>query len=128
MQLFPFKATHPNFSQLQNFAPLLDTIKEKYSDDRRTKVVKGGVKAINEEDLIPEKESVLVFTKGGYVKRTDPDEYRIQKRGGVGVVDIETKEFPGFPTDLQAHFCVLNLVAQGLAFIRENIFATILKK
>lgn len=32
MQLFPFKATHPNFSQLQNFAPLLDTIKEKYSD------------------------------------------------------------------------------------------------
>ena len=67
-------------------------IREKYADERRTRVVKGGVKAINEEDLIPEKESVLVFTQGGYVKRTDPGEYRTQKRGGVGVIDMETKE------------------------------------
>ncbi|ETB63841.1 TPA: DNA gyrase subunit A [Candidatus Nomurabacteria bacterium] len=70
----------------------LVSIKEKYSDERRTRIVKGGVKAINEEDLIPEKESVLVFTKGGYVKRTDPSEYKAQKRGGVGVIDIEPKE------------------------------------
>ncbi|QQR76394.1 DNA gyrase subunit A [Candidatus Nomurabacteria bacterium] len=67
-------------------------IKSKYNDDRRTKIVKGGVKMINDEDLIPEKESVLVYTAGGYVKRTDPIEYRAQKRGGVGVVDLETKE------------------------------------
>ena len=67
-------------------------IREKYSDERKTRIIKGGVKAINEEDLIPEKESVLVFTKGGYVKRTDPAEYRTQKRGGVGVIDIEPKE------------------------------------
>ncbi|MDQ5971405.1 MAG: gyrase subunit [Patescibacteria group bacterium] len=70
----------------------LEAIKEKYSDARRTRVVAGGVKAINEEDLIPEKESVLVFTKGGYVKRTDPSEYKSQKRGGVGVIDIEPKD------------------------------------
>jgi DNA gyrase subunit A len=67
-------------------------IKDKYSDERRTRIIKGGVKSINEEDLIPDKESVLVFTKGGYVKRTDPSEYRAQKRGGVGVIDIETKD------------------------------------
>lgn len=70
----------------------LKAIKEKYTDIRRTRIIKGGVKAINEEDLIPEKESVLVFTKGGYVKRTDPSEYRTQKRGGVGVIDIEPKD------------------------------------
>jgi len=70
---------------------LLD-IKSKYNDERKTKIIKGGVKAINEEDLIPEKESVLVFTKGGYVKRTDPSEYHTQKRGGIGVIDIEPKE------------------------------------
>ncbi len=70
----------------------LKAIKEKYPDTRRTRIIKGGVKAINEEDLIPEKESVLVFTKGGYVKRTDPSEYRAQKRGGVGVIDIEPKD------------------------------------
>ncbi len=67
-------------------------IKAKYADERRTRIIKGGVKSINEEDLIPEKESVLVFTKGGYVKRTDPSEYKNQKRGGVGVIDIETKD------------------------------------
>jgi DNA gyrase subunit A len=70
----------------------LKDIREKYADTRRTRVVKGGVKMINEEDLIPEKESVLVYTSGGYVKRTDPTEYRSQKRGGVGVIDIEPKE------------------------------------
>jgi DNA gyrase subunit A len=70
----------------------LSEIKEKYSDGRRTHVIAGGVKNISNEDLIPNKESVLVFTKGGYVKRTDPSEYKSQKRGGVGVVDISTKE------------------------------------
>jgi DNA gyrase subunit A len=70
----------------------LREIKEKYGDDRKTKVVAGGTKMISDEDLIPEKESVLVLTAGGYVKRTDPDEYKIQKRGGVGVIDLETKE------------------------------------
>ena len=67
-------------------------MREKYGDERRTRVVKGGVKEITDEDLIPEKESMLVFSAGGYVKRTDPAEYRSQRRGGVGVVDLETKE------------------------------------
>jgi len=70
----------------------LSEIKEKYGDDRRTKIVKHGVKDFNPEDLIPDEESVLVLTKGGYIKRTNPDEYRKQKRGGVGVVDLDTKE------------------------------------
>ena len=70
----------------------LGTIREKYGDDRRTKVVKHGVKEFSAEDLIPDAESVLVLTKGGYIKRTDPSEYRQQKRGGVGVVDLDTKE------------------------------------
>ncbi len=70
----------------------LKEIREKYGDDRRTKIIKHGVKEFNPEDLIADEESVLVLTKGGYVKRTNPDEYRRQKRGGVGVVDLDTKE------------------------------------
>ena len=77
---------------LKLIATELSDIREKYADVRRTKIVKGGVKEINDEDLIPDKETVLVFTSGGYVKRTDPSEYHSQKRGGVGVVDLETKE------------------------------------
>jgi len=67
-------------------------IADKYGDERRTKIVKGGVKQLSQEDLIANEESVLVLTKGGYVKRTNPGEYRTQKRGGVGVVDLNTKE------------------------------------
>ena len=70
----------------------LKEIGEKYKDERRTRVIKSGVKEISDDDLIPEKETLLVFTQGGYVKRSDPAEYRAQKRGGVGVIDLETKE------------------------------------
>lgn len=67
-------------------------IGEKYGDDRRTKIIAGGVKQLNPEDLVPDEETMLVLTQGGYVKRTNPSEYRTQKRGGVGVVDLNTKE------------------------------------
>jgi len=67
-------------------------VAEKYGDERRTKIVAGGVKILNPEDLVPDDESVMVLTQGGYIKRTNPSEYRTQKRGGVGVVDLNTKE------------------------------------
>lgn len=70
----------------------LKDLGEKYGDDRRTRVVKGTPKAFNIEDVIPDEESVLVLTSGGYIKRTNPDEYKKQRRGGVGVVDLDTKE------------------------------------
>lgn len=70
----------------------LAEVAEKFGDDRRTKIVKGGVKMLSVEDLIADEESVLVLTQGGYVKRTNPGEYKTQKRGGVGVVDLNTKE------------------------------------
>lgn len=70
----------------------LQEVADKFGDDRRTKIVKGGVKQLSQEDLVPDDESVLVLTKGGYVKRTNPAEYKVQKRGGVGVVDLNTKE------------------------------------
>lgn len=65
---------------------------QKHGDERRTKIVKGEIKAFSLEDLVPEEESVLVLTAGGYVKRTNPSEYKKQKRGGVGVIDMNTKE------------------------------------
>jgi DNA gyrase subunit A len=70
----------------------LAEISEKYSDERRTKIVRHPVKSFSAEDLVPEEESVLVYTAGGYIKRTNPDEYKKQRRGGVGVVDLDTKE------------------------------------
>lgn len=86
-------------------------IGEKYGDDRRTKIIKGGVKNISVEDLVPDEESVLVLTAGGYVKRTNPDEYKAQKRGGVGVIDMSTKE-----EDVVTHFLSASAHSELLFF------------
>lgn len=67
-------------------------LRDKYGMERRTKIVRTGIKEISNEDLVPETENILVVTAGGYVKRTDPAEYRQQRRGGVGVVDLNIKE------------------------------------
>ncbi len=96
----------------------LEGVKKNFSDDRRTKIVKGGLKSMNEEDLIPEKESVLVYTAGGYVKRTDPTEYRKQNRGGIGSIDMETKEedFVTMLVDANTHADLLFFTNQGRAY------------
>ncbi len=65
---------------------------ERHADLRRTKVVKGEAGVISVEDMVSDEEQVLVLSAGGYVKRTSPEEYRRQKRGGVGVIDLDTKE------------------------------------
>ncbi|KKR47141.1 MAG: gyrase subunit A protein [Parcubacteria group bacterium GW2011_GWA2_40_143] len=44
------------------------------------------------DDLVPAEEQVMVLTKGGYIKRTDTESYKAQKRGGSGVIDIDTKD------------------------------------
>ncbi len=84
---------------LKSEKKLMDLIKteirevvEKYGDDRRTTIMKRAATILSAEDLVADEESVLVLTSGGYIKRTNPAEYRRQKRGGVGVVDLDTKE------------------------------------
>jgi DNA gyrase subunit A len=67
-------------------------LREKYADERRTRIVKGGVKNMSDEDLVPDEAAMLTLTSTGYVKRTSPSEYKKQNRGGVGVIDLNTKE------------------------------------
>ncbi len=70
----------------------LTEIKEKYGDSRRTKVVPTPAGKFIIEDLIPDEESTLVLTEGGYIKRTNPEEFKVQNRGGKGVIDMNTKD------------------------------------
>ncbi len=93
-------------------------VKKLYGDERRTKVVKHKAKDFNPEDLIAEKEAVLVYTKGGYIKRTDPEEFRTQKRGGVGVVDLDTKEedFVSISLTASTHADMLFFTDKGKAY------------
>jgi len=86
-------------------------IKEKYNDERRTRMVDGAVDSIKDEDLIPQKEFAMVYTENGYIKRTDPSEYKSQKRGGVGVIDLDTKD-----EDIVSHFLIGNSHSDVLFF------------
>ncbi|MFA5485966.1 MAG: DNA gyrase subunit A [Bacilli bacterium] len=69
----------------------LDEIKAKYGDERRTEL-SDDVADIDNEDLIPVEDIVVILTKQGYIKRVDPEEFRMIKRGGVGVKGMRTKE------------------------------------
>jgi DNA gyrase subunit A len=69
---------------------LLD-IKEKFGDMRRTEIVEGDID-IEIEDLIPEQEVVILITETGYIKRIPAETYRTQRRGGKGLIGMETKE------------------------------------
>ncbi len=96
----------------------LAEIKKKYGDDRRTKVVEQEVKSFSMEDLIPERETVVVLTQSGYIKRVNPEEYRSQKRGGKGIIGLETKEEDVVETFLagSTHDDLLFFTSKGKVF------------
>lgn len=66
-------------------------VREKYGDDRRTKIepIEGEVDI---EDLIQEEDMVVTLTRFGYIKRIGADTYRIQNRGGKGISGLTTRE------------------------------------
>ena len=66
-------------------------IKEKYGDDRLTKIVPAAGE-FNAEDLVKEEQTVVALTHFGYIKRMPIDIYRSQRRGGKGITGIATRE------------------------------------
>ena len=69
----------------------LTEVKEKYGDERLTKIV-AAEGEFNEEDLIKEEQMVVALTHFGYIKRMPIDTYRSQRRGGKGISGISTRE------------------------------------
>ena len=69
----------------------LTEIKDKFGDERKTKIV-AAEGELNIEDLIKEEQTVIALTHFGYIKRMPIDTYRSQKRGGKGITGMETRE------------------------------------
>ena len=65
--------------------------KETYGDKRKTKIQAEDAGELAEEDLIPKEETITTLTRGGYIKRVPPSTYKSQKRGGKGIIGMETK-------------------------------------
>ena len=70
----------------------LEEIKEKFGDERKTKIISHAVNSFNQEDLIPDESAIVVVTRDGYIKRLPPETFKTQSRGGKGVIGLTTKE------------------------------------
>jgi len=77
--------------------------KETFGDNRKTRVQIAGLGEIAEEDLVPQEETIITLTQGGYIKRINPATYKLQKRGGKGIVGMKTVS-----DDIVEHFLYCN--------------------
>jgi len=95
----------------------LKDIRERFNDERRTEIT-FEADNIEDEDLIPREEVVVTITHTGYVKRLPVSTYRSQKRGGKGVIGMETKEddFVEHLFTTNSHHTLLFFTNKGKAY------------
>jgi len=88
----------------------LIAIRDKYGDDRRTDIIEDSTD-FRIEDLIADEDVVITATQTGYIKRTALDEYRKQRRGGKGLIGMQTRD-----EDIVEHLFIANTHAYILIF------------
>ena len=93
-------------------------LKKKYGDERRTQIFKNRPGEITDEQLIENKEVIIVMTKEGYIKQVVRESFKVQNRGGKGVSGIETKETDNvyYITSAMTHDYMLFFTNQGRVF------------
>jgi len=93
-------------------------LKKKYADKRRTKIVKTKPGQLTDENLIENKEVIVVLTKEGYIKQIPRESFRVQKRGGKGVtgMDIKTSDNIYYITTAFTHNYILFYSNKGRVF------------
>jgi len=67
-------------------------LKEKFGDDRRTLIMEQEPEEFSEEDLVAHQEVVVSLSKRGFIKRIPLSTYRAQRRGGVGIIGMKTRD------------------------------------
>ena len=93
-------------------------IKDKYGDERKTKIDMTAVDFIEDESLIPEENILVVLTHNGYIKRTTADTFKSQNRGGVGIKGMSTndEDFVEHMINLSTHDYVLFFTNKGKVY------------
>lgn len=91
-------------------------IRDEYSDERRTQIDENESEIYMDEDLIKSEEMIVTITHKGYIKRLPVDTYRLQHRGGRGVMGADTRE-----GDFVEHVFVANTHSYILFFTEKGI-------
>ncbi|MFD1204251.1 DNA gyrase subunit A [Sporosarcina contaminans] len=97
-------------------------VKERFSDKRRTEITIGGTEMLEDEDLIPEENSVLTLTHNGYIKRLPANTYRSQRRGGRGIQGMGTNDddFVEHLLNTSTHDTILFFTSKGRVFRKKG--------
>jgi len=96
----------------------LQEIKKKHGDERRTRVMAGAIKELEEKDLVQKKDVVVTITDKGYCKRMDVATYKEQKRGGRGIIgsDLSTGDFVKQLMTCSTHDFLLFFTSKGRVY------------
>ena len=96
---------------------LLD-IKNRYADERRTKIDMTAIDYIEDESLIPNEDVMITLTNKGYIKRVTSDTFKAQNRGGVGIKGMATNEedFVEHMININTHDYVLFFTNRGKVY------------
>ncbi|WP_040285283.1 DNA gyrase subunit A [Sporosarcina koreensis] len=97
-------------------------VKQRFADNRRTDITVGGTDMLEDEDLIPEENSVLTLTHHGYVKRLPASTYRSQRRGGRGIQGMGTNDddFVEHLLNTSTHDTILFFTSKGRVFRKKG--------
>ena len=96
-------------------------MKKEYGDERRTRVYVNSAGQFSDEDLIPKEETFISLTSGGYIKRVTPTLYKVQHRGGKGIIGMETRG-----EDVVSHFLTASTHDRLLFFTSKGrVFQTL---
>ena len=93
-------------------------IKNRFGDERRTKIDMTAIDYIEDESLIPNEDVIIALTNKGYIKRTTSDTFKSQNRGGVGIKGMSTNEedFVEHMINIQTHDHVLFFTNKGKVY------------
>lgn len=93
-------------------------IKNKFGDERRTKIDMTAIDYIEDESLIPNENVIVALTNKGYIKRTTSDTFKAQNRGGVGIKGMSTNEedFVEHLINIETHDDVLFFTNKGKVY------------
>ncbi|MBS1706383.1 MAG: DNA gyrase subunit A [Armatimonadetes bacterium] len=92
-------------------------LRNKFGDERRTKIIAREAGEFSDEDLIPEEEAIISISRDGYIKRVSIDAYRQQKRGGKGVSNtLKADDEPAHLFQVNTHNYILFFTDRGRVY------------
>ena len=92
-------------------------LRDKYGDERRTKIIAKEAGEFTDEDLIPDEEAIISISRDGYIKRVSIDAYRQQKRGGKGLKNVQKEDDePAHLFQISTHHTILFFTDRGRVY------------